>query len=252
LFCGLAFPFPDRKAGGLFSVKKSASKIDRGISPAIENSVSGLSSKEKLLRSAEVLFSTKEFREVSVREIAAHAGINSALVVYYFNGKQALFEEVFRIHAAPLSRKRMKRLKIITKNGRKPSVEEILKAWLLPWLRLENNQNAPAIHLGVIANLSNEKWKYAKKDSRYMQRTHNAFIEALYSCLPYLSTETLMWRLHFVIGALVFGIRQPASLLALSGGCCDSNNLEAAFDQILPYAVAGFRAGNPFALTRSK
>jgi AcrR family transcriptional regulator len=228
-------------------VKKSASKIGRGISSAIENGISGSSSKDKLLRSAEVLFSTKGFREVSVREIAAHAGVNSALVGYHFHGKQALFEEVFSMHAAPLSRERMKRLKIITQNGRKPSVEEILKAWLLPWVQLDNNQNATTIHLGVIANLSYEKW-YAIKDSRYMQRTHKAFIEALHSCLPYLATETLIWRLHFVIGALVFGIRQRASLLALSGGCCDPNNLEAAFDQILPYAVAGFRAGNPRAM----
>jgi len=233
-------------------VKKSASKIGRWVSPAIENCVSGSSSKERLLRSAEVLFSKKEFCEVSVREIAAYAGVNSALVGYHFRGKQALFEEVFHIHAAPLSRERMKRLKIITQNGRKPSVEEILKAWLLPWVQLENDQNATTIHLGVIANLSSEKWKYAKRDSRYMQRTHDAFIAALHSCLPDLSTETLVWRLHFVIGALVFGIRQPASLVALSRGCCDPNNLEAAFDQILPYAVAGFRAGNPLALSRSK
>ena len=48
-----------------------------------------------------------------------------------------------------------------------------------------------------------------------------------------------MWRLHFVMGALVFGIRQPAPLIALSGGRCDPNDLEATFDQILPFAIAG-------------
>ena len=30
----------------------------------------------------------KEFREVSVRAIAAHAGVNSALTGYHFRGKQ--------------------------------------------------------------------------------------------------------------------------------------------------------------------
>jgi AcrR family transcriptional regulator len=188
------------------------------------------------------LFSTKGFRDVSVREIAARAGVNSALVPYYFGGKQALFKEVFRSHAAPLVKEGMKRLKAITQNGRKPSVEEILKAWLLPWLQPGNMNQARTIHLRITANLSHERWEYTKKVSRYMQREHSAFIKALHSCLPYLSKETLMWRLHFVTGALVFGIRQPAPLIALSGGRCDPNNLEATFDQILPYAVAGFHA----------
>jgi hypothetical protein len=30
--------------------------------------------------------------------------------------------------------------------------------------------------------------------------------------------------------------------MALSGGRCNPNNLEAVFEQILPYAVAGFNA----------
>jgi AcrR family transcriptional regulator len=199
-------------------------------------------SKDKLLRSAEALFSTKGFRDVSVREIAAHAGVNYALVSYYFRGKRALFDEVFRIHAAPLMEEGMKRLDAITRNGRKPSVEEILRAWLLPWLQLENNREARAIHLRLTANLSHERWEYNKKVTREMERNNSAFLKVLHSRVPYLSKETLMWRLHFVMGALVFGIRQPAPLIALSKGRCDPNDLEETFDQILPYAVAGLCA----------
>jgi AcrR family transcriptional regulator len=223
-------------------MKKITSKIHRRASSGHEIHIPDSSSKDKLFRSAEALFSSKGYRDVSVREIAARAGVNSALVGYYFGGKQELFNEVFHSHAAPLVQEGMKRLKAITQNGRKPSVEDILKAWLLPWLQLENMNQAKTIHLRITANLSHERWEYTKKVSGYMQREHSAFIKALHSRLPYLSTETLTWRLHFVMGALVFGIRQPASLIALSGGLCDPNNLEATFDQILPYAAAGFRA----------
>jgi AcrR family transcriptional regulator len=223
-------------------MKKTVSKIRSKTSQATENSDQGSSSKDKLLRSAEKLFSAKGFREVSVREIAAHAGVNYALVTYYFRGKQALFNEVFRMHATPLLREGMKRLKAITQNGRQPSIEEILKAWFLPWLQFEGDPQVRTIYLRVTANLSHERWEYNKKVSRHMQRTHNAFIQALRFRLPYLSKETLMWRLHFVTGALVFGIRQPASLLALSGGLCDPDDLETTFDQILSFAVAGLGA----------
>jgi AcrR family transcriptional regulator len=210
----------------------SRAKIRRGNS----------NSKDKLFRSAEALFSTKGFREVTVRDIAAHAGVHFALVAYYFGGKEALFNEVFRSHVAPLVQDGMNRLQAITRNGCQPSVEEILKAWILPCLRPGDHEEGRMIHLRIIANLSHERWEYTKETSGYMQRSHNAFIKALHSCLPHLSTETLMWRLHFVMGALFFGIRQPASLIALSGGRCNPEDLEATFDQILPYAAAGFRA----------
>jgi AcrR family transcriptional regulator len=226
-------------------MEKSTSRIGHNPPSATDNGVLGLSSKDKLLRSAEVLFSTKGFREISVREIAAHAGVNSALIGYYFHGKQALFDEVLRIHAIPLSQERMKRLKAITQNGCKPSVEEVLRAWLLPWLQLGNNQRTSAVHLHITANLSYEKWECSKMGSRYMKYAQSAFVNAMHSCLPDLSIETLICRLYFVMGALIFGMQQSAPLIALSGGRCDPRNLEATFNQILPYAVAGFCALEP-------
>jgi AcrR family transcriptional regulator len=223
-------------------MKINSSKINRRASSGADNHALELSSKDKLFQSAEALFSSKGFRDVSVREIAAHAGINSALVAYYFRGKRELFNEVFHSHIAPLVQEGVKQLKTITKNGRKPSVDEILKAWLRPWFQAGNNKQARAIRLRLTANLSYERWEHTQKVSSYMQREHSAFIKALHSCLPYLSKETLAWRLHFVAGALVFGIRQPAPLIALSGGRCNPDDLEETFNQILPYAVAGFRA----------
>lgn len=233
-------------------MKKILSNSHRGTSSSTKKRFVKAGSKEKLFRSAEELFSTKRFREVSVRDIAAHAGVHFALVGYYFGGKQALFNDIFHSHVAPLVEEGMKRLKAITKDGRKPSVEEILKAWIIPCLRLGDHEEGRMLHLRIIANLSHERWEYTKETSSYMQRSHNAFIKALRSCLPHLSTETLMWRLHFVMGALFFGIRQPASLIALSGGRCNPENLQATFDQILPYAAAGFRAPECVSAKRRK
>ena len=200
------------------------------------------SSRERLLRAAETLFATKGFKEVSVREIAACANVNSALVGYYFGGKQSLFNEVYQAHAIPLSQERMKQLSAITQNGRRPSVDEILKAWLLPWLRSGSERGESALLLRLTANISMERWNHTKKALPVMQRTHTAFINALQDCLPHLSKEILMWRMHFLVGAFTFGVRVPGPLLAFSKGRCDPNDLEAALDQMLPYAVAGFHS----------
>jgi AcrR family transcriptional regulator len=208
-------------------------------------SETGASSRDRLLESASVLFAAKGFREVSVREIAAHAGVNSALVGYYFRGKQALFNEVYRSHASPLAHERMKRLAAISGKNHHPSVEEVLRAWLIPWLQLEDGIEKNVLHVHFMANLSEERWEHTEKASSFTSRTHNAFIKVLQNCLPHLSRETLIWRLHFLVGAVVFGIRVPGPLKAISKGHCDPRDLEHVFSQILPYAVAGFCSPEP-------
>jgi AcrR family transcriptional regulator len=204
-----------------------------------------LSSREKLFRSAAILFSTKGFREVSVREIAAHANVNSALVGYYFQGKQALFNEVYRAHALPLSRERMKRLTMLTERGRNPSVEEIISAWIFPWLRPGSDHGEDVLPPRLTINIAAERWKHSKKAAPYVKPTFDAFIKALKICLPHLSKETLTWRLHFLTGAITAGLRGPQVLLAFSEGLCNPADMEATLAQILPYAVQGFTAPEP-------
>ncbi len=220
-------------------------KIDFGSRSSLAQYGVDSSSRQKLIKSAETLFASKGYREVSVREIAAHAGVNSALVGYYFRGKQALFNEVYRAHTAPLAKERMKRLNALVKGGCMPSVEEVLKAWLLPWVSRGDEGGEKALHLRLTANLSTERWEHTRKVTSYMQRTHTAFINVLHGCLPSLSKETLMWRLHFLMGSIAFGIRVPNPLLALSKGKCDPNDLESTVAQLIPYAVAGFCAPEP-------
>jgi AcrR family transcriptional regulator len=224
-------------------MKISAPRTESG---ALSNTTgSGLSSRDKLLKSAETLFASKGFRDVSVREIAAHAGVNSALVGYYFRGKQALFNEAYRSHAAPLAQERMKRLAAVTGENHKPSLEEVLKAWIMPWLRIGSSVQDKAIHVRFTANLSGERWEHTKKAAPFAQRMHTAFINALQECLPSLSKETLFWRLNFVMGAITHGLRNPGPLRAYSKGKCDPEDMEMLYAQILPFAVSGFAAPEP-------
>jgi AcrR family transcriptional regulator len=219
--------------------------IRLGVRSPLANQAVDAGSREKLLRAAAELFSEKGFRDVSVREIAAHAGVNPALVGYYFRGKQALFNQVYRTHAAPVAQERMRRLKAITHDGRIPSVEEVLEAWLLPWLEAEGDRGRRMRRLRLTASLSGVRWGKTKKAAPFMMRTHGAFIKVLQECLPYLSQKTLIWRLHFMVGAITFGIWFPEPLLGFSRGECNPNKVEETVAQILSYSVKGFCAPEP-------
>jgi len=52
--------------------------------------------KDAILRAAQATFSTTGYAQTGLREIAARAGINAALVARYFGSKEALFEAALR------------------------------------------------------------------------------------------------------------------------------------------------------------
>lgn len=206
------------------------------------NNKTGLKTKNKIMDSAKKLFAERGFLHVTVRQIAAHAGVNSALVGYYFGSKQALFNEVYRSFARPLAMERIRMLSELDKAEKKPSVEDILKAWLLPWLRAGDDPQQTALHVRFTAHVSSERWKHNKKAAQYTQQAHNTFIEALHGALPHLSRKTLTWRLHFIVGAIAFGIQDPDPLIAFSKGECNPSNVESSLEQVLPFAIRGFSA----------
>ena len=52
----------------------------------------------KILEAATDLFSRDNFDAVSIKQIAAASGVNSALISYYFGGKKNLYQEVLLTH----------------------------------------------------------------------------------------------------------------------------------------------------------
>lgn len=50
--------------------------------------------REKLLAAATKLFAEKGYAGVSIRQLAEAAGVNSAMISYYFGGKEGLYEAV--------------------------------------------------------------------------------------------------------------------------------------------------------------
>jgi len=59
-----------------------------------------MAKRETIIESAIKLFSSKGFEGTSVREIAADAGVNVAMINYYFGSKEKLFESVVECRAS--------------------------------------------------------------------------------------------------------------------------------------------------------
>ncbi|MFE8942048.1 TetR family transcriptional regulator [Streptomyces sp. NPDC007872] len=61
---------------------------------SVERPVRGGGTRERLLAAASALFAERGYDRATVREIAARAGVNQALLFRHFGSKQALFGEV--------------------------------------------------------------------------------------------------------------------------------------------------------------
>ncbi|HEV3221297.1 MAG TPA: TetR/AcrR family transcriptional regulator [Puia sp.] len=93
----------------------------------------------QLLDSAELLFSQKGFDGTSVRDIAEAAGINTAMISYYFGSKEKLMEEIFE-------RKSLNLLENVEKLLKDDSLDPFQKMYGLVDIYIDNFLKRKAFH----------------------------------------------------------------------------------------------------------
>ncbi len=70
--------------------------------------------RNRLISSARELFIVQSYNKVSTRMIAAKAGVNVAMIRYYFDSKEGLFETMARETVAPMKVQVQRLLKNVT------------------------------------------------------------------------------------------------------------------------------------------
>jgi len=210
------------------------------------------SSREKLIRSAEALFAARGFDGVSVRDIASRAAVNSALVGYYFHGKEGLLSEVYKRHCEPLKREREHLLAELAQSGEGLSLERVIEAFVGPSLEVTRDRNGRSEFTRLRAILSAENSALLEQlVAENFDASSRMFIEALSKCLPELSRDEILWRFHFLLGTIYYTGTGPHRIRILSGGRCDPSDPKAATRHLVPFLAAGFRA-QPLAAKRTK
>jgi len=61
--------------------------------------LSSFSAKEKILGAAAKLFAESGYNKVTIREIAKAAGVNSALIYYYFSSKSDILSNLYKLYS---------------------------------------------------------------------------------------------------------------------------------------------------------
>lgn len=205
----------------------------------------GADAQSRLVKAATYLFIKKGYRGVSIREIADRAKTNSALISYYFGDKEGLFIQVFKNVSAPLNAKRNANFELIEKTGNL-TVESVVRAWVAPMFEQASlSKESPVAALSL--SLNAEQGKLSEQlILEVFDAINLRFLALLERCIPEVSRETLVWRLYFLVGAILTATRPHGrSVKKLTGGHMSSQDSAELIDQLVQFAAAGFRASAP-------
>lgn len=196
----------------------------------------------RILKAAERLFAQRGFNRVSVRDLAAAARVNVALIGYHFRSKQGLLAEVYRRHCGPMNEERLRGLQAAMRLPAAARVPAIVEAFIRPALRhVEVEEGETFIRLRAV--LSGENSELLEKlVSENFDQLGSAFIAALCDCLPHLSQDDVCWRFHFMLGTLYYTAAGPHRIHAVSKGRCDPSQIEEVMRELVPFLTSGFLA----------
>jgi AcrR family transcriptional regulator len=193
-----------------------------------------LDTKTRILDAAEKLFGKKGFDATSLRDITAEADVNLAAVNYHFQSKDTLIEATIMRAASPVNQKR---IAMLDAAGPKPTIEQIVEAFVGPVLEQDFEPMAPLM-ARVLA--SPETMKRVFKI--HMESLSRRFSEAVAVVLPELSPSERMWRLHFTAGAMAHTVTRAPLLRDLFGGVLNFKDRKLLIARLVKFAAAGFRA----------
>ena len=183
-----------------------------------------MTTKDRILDAAERSFANHGFEGASIRAIVMDAGVNLASIHYHFRSKEALLEA-----AAP----------------HPPSVEEILRAFIVPTVEFAQRDKSGATFVQLMSRMFTEP-RFSLTDflGRKFGDTIGHFSAALVRALPRLPRDIVLWRAFFTIGAMHHLLCSPGKIDFLAKGLRRSTPIADMTQYLIEYSAAGMCAAN--------
>ena len=204
----------------------------------------GLDLKETILDAAEGLFARHGFYGVTTRQVAAEAGVDTALIHYYFGAKRELFDAVFLRRAEILNKAREASMNAYVKaNAGDLTVEGVIEAFIDPLLRI-SQEGGPGwkSYFVLVAQVNNTPAWGGETMTRFFDPVVHQLVETLKIACPEAEYRDLYWCYQFLTGSMMLALSETGRIDSLSEGECHSSDLEAVRQRLFSYCAAGFEA----------
>jgi AcrR family transcriptional regulator len=205
----------------------------------------GLDLKETILDAAEGLFARHGFHGVTTRQVAAEAGVDTALIHYYFGAKRELFDAVFVRRAQILNQVREASMNayVAAHDATTMTVEGVIEAFIDPLLRISQD-GGPGwkSYFALVAQVNNTPAWGGETMARFFDPVVHQLVETLKTVRPHAEYRDLYWCYQFLTGSMMLSLSETGRIDSLSEGECHSSDLEAVRQRLFSYCAAGFEA----------
>ncbi|OHV13063.1 TetR/AcrR family transcriptional regulator [Kushneria phosphatilytica] len=204
----------------------------------------------RLLDTAEALFAEHGFTETSLRRITSDAGVNLAAVNYHFGSKQALIESVFSRYLTPFCayfHAELDQLEMQCVNDRPPTLEQLLDVLFRSMLETPSESGDLRTFMKLLGVAYSQSQAHLRKhlQDRYGDSMRR-FLELLRQATPELPAEERFWRLHFLLGSVIFTLSDPVTLRDLAEtGYHQQVRIRTLTQRLKPVAISAMRAPLP-------
>lgn len=215
-----------------------------GVSRGRRRKGQGPDLREAILDAAEDLFSRHGFYGVTVRQVAAEAGVDTALIHYYFGAKRELFDAVFARRAEILNRERLEAMAAYrAAHAGALEVEGVIEAFIGPLIDRSLTQDPGwKNYFRLVALVNNTPAWGGETMHRFFDPVVHRLIEMLAEALPEAQLDDLYWCYQFLTGAMMLALSETGRIDQLSGGRCRSSDLQAVRERLFAYCAAGLEA----------
>jgi len=196
-----------------------------------------------ILDAAEELFSVHGFYGVTVRDVAAAAGVDTALVHYYFGAKRELFEAVLARRADILNQVRLDAMAAYEAGHPDAlTVEGVIEAFIGPLIELSITEDpAWRNYFRLVALVNNTPAWGGETMHRFFDPVVRRLIDLLQAALPGAALADLYWSYQFLTGAMMLALSETGRIDQLSNGLCRSDDMPAVRARLYAYCAAGIQ-----------
>jgi AcrR family transcriptional regulator len=199
--------------------------------------------RQNILLAAEKLFGLRGFHAVSIRDIAAEAGVPLALVGYYFGAKHELYHAIFESWQGSIDQ-RLAALRSAAGDLRaKDTLERILAAWIDPLVELARHPEGQYYALMAARDLASPTPESERAQIEFFDPMAHAFIDTLQLVFPKASRGQVAWCYQFMLGAVLHYLTD-VRVERLSRGENRAGD-PAAKTALMRFIAAGFRGTLP-------
>lgn len=199
--------------------------------------------RQNILLAAEKLFGLRGFHAVSIRDIAAEAGVPLALVGYYFGAKHELYHAIFESWQGSIDQ-RLAALRAAAGDLRaKDTLERILAAWINPLVELARHPEGQYYALMAARDLASPTPESERAQREFFDPMAHAFIDTLQQVFPRATRAQVAWCYQFMLGAVLHYLTD-VRVERLSRGEARAAD-PAAQAALMRFVAAGFRGVLP-------